>query len=1004
MRYEIVPKSLRIRPKIVKLTVRLSLFVPLFIMLFYLPLNHKGITKNTSVDEEEYIRQRDAWVDKTFNTLTEDEKIGQLFMIRAHSDKGSEHIKSIENLIKDYKVGGLCFFQGTPEKQVELLNKYQALSPKIPLMVSMDAEWGLGMRFKKNAVSFPRQLMLGAIQNDKLVYDFGKEVARELKRIGVHINFAPVVDVNNNPSNPVINDRSFGEDRYNVTAKSYMYMMGMQDHGVMACAKHFPGHGDTDVDSHYDLPVIKHGRQRLDSIELYPFKVLSQHGIQSMMVAHLAIPAIDKTANLPMTLSSAAVTDLLKDEVDFQGLIFTDGLGMKGVTKHHKPGQLEVKALKAGNDVLLLPQDVAAAHKQIKEALFKKELDRTSFENSVKKVLAAKYKLGLTSFSPVSTSGIREDISGEQARSMKRKLVVGAMTLVRDDAALMPFKDLSGRSFATLSIGSASLTPFQKQVSKYVDASHYNTTKSVSNASSLLSLLKGKETVFVSLHGMSSSASKEFGITPQTVSFLQKLSKQNKVFLVVFGNPYALRYFDNVGTVLQCYNDEDMTQEVAAQSIFGTYPISGRLPVTASPRSRFDDGMDIAALGRLEYDIPESAGLDSRILRRIDTIAQEAISKKATPGLQVLVARQGKVVFHKAYGHHTRSKKKRVSLTDIYDVASVTKVMASTISLMQLTEEGKVNINANLGSYLNAAKGTNKENLVIRDILAHHARLKSWIPFYVETVTKSKKNPRPKKEYYRKTKGGEFNTQVTDKLYMKDSYKKEMWKQIWESELRTKTGYKYSDLGFYMAAALVEEQTGKPLDQFADETFYKPLGLQATTFNPREKFPVERIIPSENDKYFRRQNVQGHVHDMGAAMLGGVSGHAGLFTTTNDLAVLSQMLLNGGYYGGRNYLNPSTIQTFTTRHYASTRRGIGFDMKERDGSRSQNMAPEASDSTYGHLGFTGTAVWIDPEKELFCIFLSNRTHPGMNNYKLNKLDIRPRVQTAVYDAILPDVQ
>ncbi len=982
--------------KIVTKNVKITCIIALALGLFHLPLNKEMPLSSFDKESDELFNKRKKeWVEKTFDSMTEDERIGQLFMIRAHSDKGSEHEKGVERLIKDYHVGGLCFFQGTPEKQVDLVNRYQALSSNVPMMISMDAEWGLGMRFKSDALSYPKQLMLGAIQKNSLLYEMGREVARELRRVGAHINFAPVVDVNNNPDNPVINDRSFGEDRYNVTAKSYMYMKGMQDNKVMACAKHFPGHGDTNVDSHYDLPQILHSRERLDSIEMFPFQVLSQHGIQSMMVAHLFIPAIDNVSNRPTTLSKKAITGILKGTMNYKGLIFTDGLGMKGVTKHHTPGELEVKALKAGNDVLLLPQNTPAAYKKIKEGMKDGSLDSLMVFEKVKKILAAKYDLGLTSFTPIQKLGVRADVTGPRSQMMKRKLIKNALTLVRNKEETIPFQDLPKKKMASLAIGVSQPTTFQDYLEKYNNIKHYRTDKSVSNNASLLSLLKDYDEVVVSLHDMSSSSSKGFGIHSGAINFISQLQNEANITLVVFGNPYSLKYFDSVETVLNCYNEDPITQEIAAQALFGAIPISGRLPITASEKSKFGDGVDTPTLRRLQYDVPESVGMDRYVLAHIDTIAQEALDKKATPGLQILVAKSGKVVYHKAYGYHTYDKKRKVKKTDIYDVASVTKVAATTLSLMKLVDDGKISIEHPISNHLNGCLGTNKSSMKIKDIIAHHAGLKAWIPFYEETITKSKK---PSSKYYKKSQEGKFKVKVTEKLFMDENYIPTIWKEIYDSELRSNTNYKYSDLGFYLMAKMIQEKTGKSIDQFAQEQFYLPLGLGRTVYNPLEKFPKERIIPTELDKYFRRQTIQGNVHDMGAAMLGGVSGHAGLFSTADDLAVIFQMILNDGYYGGKQYIQSSTINSFTRRHHTS-RRGLGFDMKETRAEKSQNVCASASSNTFGHTGFTGTAIWVDPDQDLIYIFLSNRTYPNMNNFKLNKLDIRPRIQQVIYDAM-----
>ncbi len=943
---------------------------------------------------------REAWVESMFNSLTEDQRIAQLFMIRAHSDKGPEHIAKVTKLVRDYQVGGLCFFQGTPEKQAELTNKYQQLS-KVPLMISMDAEWGLGMRLKSSTISFPHNLTLGAIQNNNLLYDMGQEVARQCRRLGVHVNFAPVVDINNNKANPVINYRSFGEDRYNVAAKSYMYMKGMQDGNLMACAKHFPGHGDTNVDSHYDLPIINHAMPRLDSIEMFPFRLLAQHGMQSMMIAHLHVPAIDATTNRPTTLSPRAVNEILKQEIGFDGLIFTDGLGMKGVTKHYRNGEVEAKALVAGNDILLLPQDVPAALKEIKNYLASGELSASDVDEKVRRVLRAKYDLGISTPQRVSTTNLRADLNTPAAQVLKRKLIDNALTLVRNDQQIVPIQEIKNKKISVLSIGKKTRTPFQNAFAKYGAFSQTNIDKAITNSKStqLLQQFKSQDLVIVSLHDMNSRASKGFGISGSTRDFLEKLGQQNNVLLVVFGNPYSLEYFDNLNNILMAYDDDEIVQESAAQAIFGATGINGRLPVTASPRSRFNDGVTTNPLFRFGYDIPESVGLNSLVLNQIDDLAKDAIATKATPGCVVLVAKDNKIVFHRAYGHHTYSKRTKTKKDDIFDLASITKIAAGTLSTMKLYEEGTVNIYQPMSTYIPELQSTDKRDLAIYDIMAHKAGLKPWIPFFEQTVSGSKRNPRPSNKIYKKELNGNFFVPVTSKLFMLSSFRDTMWNQIFRSPLRDNRNYKYSDLGFYLVERMVKNKAGMALDQYADRNFYQPLGLSNTSFNPWKKYPIQRIVPTEEDKYWRRQRVQGYVHDMGAAMLGGVSGHAGLFSTATDLAVIMQMLLNGGYYGGQQLLQPSTVQTFTTRHSGDTRRGIGFDMRELDPSRSQNMSNLASVNTFGHLGFTGTCVWTDPDQNLIYIFLSNRTYPSMRNNKLGRDDYRPRIQEVIYQAL-----
>lgn len=976
--------------------MRNTFAISILILLTYVPLQMGGNSKLMEKDAGLPSKKSEvAWVNSMYNSMSEDERLGQLIVVRAYSNKGASHTNEVERLIKKYHVGGMTFFQGTPEAQARLTNRYQKLATKVPLMISLDAEWGLGMRMKASTISFPRQLMLGAIQDNRLLYEFGAEMARQCRRIGTHVNFAPVVDVNNNPNNPVINDRSFGEDRHNVAAKSYMYMKGMQDNQLLACAKHFPGHGDTDVDSHYDLPIINHNLARLDSIELYPFKVLSQHGVGSMMIAHLNIPAYDNRSKMPSSLSQKIVTDLLRNDLGYQGLIFTDGLEMAGARKAYRGGEVEAQALIAGNDVLLLPKSVSDAVKAVKGALKDGRLPHDEFELKVKKVLTAKYRLGLTSPQQVSMSNVRGDVNDYTAKALNKKLIENAITAVRNKDNVLPVGTLG--NYASISIGRGYKTTFQKQLGRFAKMSHHYTNHDVSSSqrSSLVRKLKSKDVVFVSFHRMSKSARSRYGIKSSALSLIKDLAKHTKVVVVNFGSPYALQYFDNVDWLIESYEENTVTQEVAANSIFGSNRMTGRLPVTASASAKFGDGINTANVEIMQEVAPEKVGLNPIKLAAIDKIAEEAIRVGATPSVQVLVTKNGKIAFQKAYGHHTYNKNQTAQKDDIYDLASVTKICATTISIMKLVDEGRVNLDEKIGTYIPELQGSNKENLKLRDVMAHHAGLKAWLPFYKATLTAK----RPSTSLYSTTKTGDFTIQITDRWYLKDDYPRQMWREIASSPLGRKGSYKYSDLGFYISAKIVENVSGQTLDAYVMENFYKPLGLTTAGFNPMDRFPNYRTPPTEEDNYFRMQKIQGYVHDMGAAMLGGVSGHAGLFADAKDVAIIMQMLVNGGHYAGTQYIQPETVKEFTTRYKGSTRRGIGFDMKELNSRRSQSVSYLASANTFGHLGFTGIGTWADPDNDLVYVFLSNRTYPTMNNSKLHKLDFRPRIQTAVYKAL-----
>ena len=944
----------------------------------------------------------EAWVDSVFRSLTPQERLGQLIMIRAHSDLGPEHIDQVKQQIKEYGVGSLCFFQGTPAKQLKLTNEYQSLS-KVPLMIAMDAEWGLGMRFKEDGFSYPRQLTLGAIQDNRLIFEMGRDIGRQMKRIGVHINFAPVVDININPLNPVINDRSFGEDRYNVTAKSYMYMRGMQQEGVIACAKHFPGHGDTDVDSHHDLPVINHSRSRLDSIELYPFKALTARGIQSIMVAHLSIPTIDPTPNLPTTLSPRTIHGIIREDLQFEGLVFTDAMEMKGVTKYYPQGEVEAKALVAGNDILVLPQNIEASFNYIHQYVQSHKLKQKDLDQKVKKVLHAKYRLGLTRAPQLNDRNLHADLFSPYSETLKARIYEKASTLLINKSSLIPLRHIDLMNIASVSIGVSKPTSFQNRLNDFVPCDQIVTKKGMTTEEQieLIERVSNHDVVFVSIHDMSKYAQKNFGIHNSSIEFVRQLSKETRVIVVLFGSPYSAKYFEGVPAGLICaYQDESVVQDIVAQQVVGVIPFNGRLPVTASAAFPFNKGITTQSLMRLGYARPEQVGLKSDSLEQMASIVNEMIGGRAAPGCQILVAKDGRIVYERAFGHQEYNSKNKITTEHIYDLASITKVAATTLAIMKLQSEHKLDVEDRLDKYLPELRSTNKGGITIEQTMAHHGGFIGWIPFYKETIIGSYRSPRPDPELYRNVQSGPFNIPVADNLYLKENYQDTIWRKIYDSELRSTRSYRYSDLGFYLLSKVVESVSGQSLDQYCETNFYKPLHLTSMGFNPYEDNRIENIVPTENDTYFRRQKIQGYVHDMGAAMLGGISGHAGLFSNAKDLGVLMQMLLNEGFYGGTQYIETDILSSFTTRYVYSSRRGIGFDMKELDASRNPNTPSKASILLYGHTGFTGTCAWVDPMQNLIFIFLSNRTFPNMNNNKLYKDNYRIRLHEQVYQALM----
>ncbi len=937
-------------------------------------------------------------MDSIFAGLSQEEKIGQLFMVAAYSNKTDAHIQEIEALIKEQHIGGLIFFQGNPRAQATLTNRYQGIA-EVPLLIGMDAEWGLGMRLD-STMNFPRQLTLGAIQDNQLLYQMGREIARQCKILGVHVNFAPVVDVNNNPANPVINDRSFGENKYNVAQKGLAYMKGLQDGGVLACAKHFPGHGDTDMDSHKSLPTIPHNASRLDSLELYPFKQLINNGVGSIMAAHLYIPSLDSSSNTAVSLSKNVVTDLLKTKLKFKGLVFTDALNMKGVSSYFTPGEVDLKALLAGNDVLLFPEDVPTAINKIKQAIKDSLIQQSDLDKKVKNILKTKYWTGLNDNNPIAADSVNLQLNTMYAELLNRKLYESALTIAKNEKATIPLKNLDKLNIASIVIANRKNeeSVFQKTLNLYAPMRTFRVDKSLSQdaMSALEEQAAAYNTVIIGVQDMSKYLSKEYGITETTRTLINNLSKKTNVILTIFGSPYSLKYFENVPNILVAYEDNDITQSLAAQLIFGGVKASGKLPVSAGENFKYNTGETSMNTGRLKYTIPEEVGISTASLSLIDSIIKEAILNHATPGCQILIAKDNKVIFNRGYGYHTYDNKTIVRPTDIYDLASITKVAATTLAIMKLVDEKEIKVKKNLSNYIPELKKTDKSKISIQDVLLHQAGLKAWIPFYEYTLNAEGFCD----ENYCYSPNDYYSVKVANELYIQHDYTDSIWNTILNSEVNRSKRYVYSDLGFYLCRTIVENITKQPIDKYVNNIFYKPLGLATMTYNPIYKFPLSRIPPTEMDTVFRKQLIHGYVHDQGAAMLGGVAGHAGLFSDANDLAIILQMLLNGGSYGYQDYIDPNTIEEFTSRQINNNRRGLGFDKPETDPSYGGPTSKYASAKTFGHSGFTGTCMWADPAHNLTYVFLSNRVYPDASNRTLIQTDVRTRIHDVIYKAML----
>ena len=954
------------------------------------------ISINTKAEIPPFLQNpNNSWVDSIIKNMTLDEKIGQLFMVAAYSNKDETSYQNVDKYIKDYKVGGLIFFQGTPQKQAELTNRYQAES-KVPLWIGFDGEWGLGMRLD-NTISYPRSLTLGAIDNPQLIYDMGKEFARQMKRIGIHINFAPDIDVNINPNNPVINDRSFGDNKFNVVRKSYFYMKGMQDNFLMACGKHFPGHGDTETDSHKDMPVLNQTKERLEAIELYPFSQLIRYGVSSMMVAHMNVLALDGAPNFPSTLSPKIVQNKLIYEMKFQGLIFTDALNMKGIQKYYPSGVAEVMAIQAGCDVLLFPDDVDKAIAGVRCAVLQDSIISEEVINQkVRKILLAKYWVGLNKYQPIKTEGIDADINSEQAKFLKYKLVENAITVVKDSDLIVPILNLQKR-IAHVGIGSSKATVFSSTLDKYTQIDHFFIPKdeSVATFNATLAKLKSYHLVIVDVQDISRFAAKNFGITENSKTFLYQLNKQNKTILTVFGTPYSLKYFQDFKNVIVGYNEEEEAESITAQIIFGARGADGFLPVTVG-KFHYGDGVCTNSNMRLKYGRPIEVNMNSKTLSKIDAIVQKSIDDRIFPGCQILVAKDGNVIYEKAFGYHTYATDLPTKTTDLFDIASVTKVTATLPMIMKMQEQGKIDVNKKLGDYFTYPENSNKKDIVIKEMLCHQAGLPAWIPFYKNSLDSL---GNPDTLWYSKKQDSVFSVKILDSLFLKKSFQDSVWNMIYNCGLSPVKDYKYSDLGYYLLKQLIEKAYNDSLQNVTRKYLYAPLGMNYTLYNPKwNGWNVNNIMPTEIEKNFRKSLLIGTVHDQGAALLGGVAGHAGVFSTANDLAKYFQLLLNDGTYGGYRYYQASTITNFTSKQFAGNRRAIGFDKPTPIGQDGPTC-DAASSQSFGHTGFTGTMTWADPKNGLVYIFLCNRVYPSADVNTLSKQNIRQKIQQVIYDAI-----
>ena len=975
------------------------------------------------------------WVNEQYENMSLDQKIGQLFMIQLSSSAPAEQRLKTITLLEEQQLGGIIFSTGHPSAQLQLTNTLQNRA-KIPYLIAQDAEWGLAMRLD-SVPRFPWNMTLGAIQDTSLLRRTGLEIGRQFKRMGVHLNFAPVADSNTNPNNPIIGNRSFGQDPREVSQRAMAYMRGLQEAGILSCAKHFPGHGDTATDSHKELPFLEGDRKRLDSVELLPFETLVDGGIESVMVAHLGVPALEKREGFPSSLSPEIVRQLLLKRLQFRGLVVTDALDMKAVSKFAPAGEVELQAFLAGNDLLLMPTDVISAKLKFKEAYQKGLISEIRLAASVKKILMAKYKAGLHQWEEIPLDGLCEDLDPVSARILREELFEQAITVIKNDFALLPLKSLEKKKIAYVHMGDAKGDAFAETLRKYGAVDVFDFTMDKSFAAQL----EGYNLLVLGVHKSDATPYKPFRLTEKEIDRIRSLAalRSSNTVLTVFTKPYTLTDlavdvqetaelpvgpkpnngpssrsggpigmgmsfglnpvdpFPGIDAIVMAYQNHPLAQDKAAQVIFGALESKGRLPVDVTDHTGFlaGDGFNTRSLARLGYSIPERVGFDRDGLSRVDTLVQQGIDSVMYPGAQILIAKDGKVVYNKAFGKLTYEGEEKLTTDHLFDLASLTKILGTLPILMEMEENGQLELNTTFAELIPEYKNTELKDVTVLKALSHYGRLPAWIAYYVNTLDKNRK---PSKEYYRNRREPGFEIKINEHLYLANAYRDTIYKRIGEQELKSNR-YRYSDVGYYVFKKFIEEQKGKRLDTLTHEFLYASLGANKTLYNPLNLFDKEWIVPSEEDQYFRYSTVRGYVHDMGAAMQDGVGGHAGLFSNANDVAKIMQMYLQGGYYGGRRYLQARTISKFNTCYFChkDVRRGVGFDKPQL-----KEHGPTCgcvSRKSFGHSGFTGTYTWADPEKNLVYVFLSNRTYPSARNNLLITTELRTRIQQVIYDAL-----
>ena len=934
------------------------------------------------------IQSEKKWVDSVYTSLTLEEKVSQLFINWVSPEQSDFNV--IRKLVEEDKIGGLIFSIGTTNSHIEWLNKFQTIA-KTPLLVTMDAEWGPSQRLT-DVFAHPWNMTLGAIQDNSLVRDISKRMAEQNKALGIHYNFSPSVDVNNNSKNPIIGNRSFGEDPNNVYLKAKAYIQGHKDAGVFTSIKHFPGHGDTDKDSHKTLPVINGDIKRLNNVELYPFRRLIEDGIaESIMLAHLSVPALDK--KYPSSLSYKTVNNLLRDDYEFNGITITDALDMKGVLQDPNIN-VDLRAFEVGNDIILMSTNVSQGVKLISESFKKGKISESRLSSSVKKILSLKAKSNLKNFKNISTENILSKVNTSKDTLLYSKAMSSAITLVKNTNNILPLTN--NKKYLHVAFGENDRGDhLYDKMNKYLNVDTYTND----DITPLFNKTK-YDGILISYHGSSKSPYASNIIPKEIVEKINSISVNNNVVLNLFLNPYSLNSFksiENFESIVIGYQNNMISQEVLADLLFGVSSFKGKIPVSNN-FFKVNHGLTFSKKNIIGFSRPSYEGFDTARLSYLDSIAKNAIDSMMTPGIQMLVSRKGKIVYNKSFGYHTYEKVNKLENNHVFDLSSITKILATMPLVLQEFDNKNISLETNLSELFPKKKLNEKGSISIKEMLSHYARLRPWIPFYEETLNRKEK---PKSRFYKSNSKSTFSTRVSENLFLKSNYREKIFKSIIDSELRDSLEYKYSDLPFYFLKFWFEDLYNKPLNILADEKIFEPLGLKRTMFNPHESISLEEIVPSERDDFFRYSKLHGYVHDEGAAMLGGISGHAGLFSNAYEVAIVLQAMIQKGSYNNQRLFSENSFNTFNYCYYCDNdnRSGVGFDKPQVEGKHGSTFGGVSMNS-FGHYGYTGSIAWADPDEEIIFIFLSNRTYPTRENTLLQTSNIRTRAQEIVYKSLI----